>query len=468
MKTLSNQRGYALLIVLLTIIIFLSVSAVFISASLNHVTQEKTVDLNNQAVVAGEMGVKYAGIKLDQEINNLYAYHKSELERKINELSDCDKQLNSLCNNEDKIIDLEEKEINLFKNSIYEKYAELETYTIKISDETQFYLDPNSFLQKDEIFNKNSNETSYNLPFIVNGQVTKTSQNSKLIKENKNLYTNINVPIPNFISKVVSENTAIPKPGSNDSHQLNRYFFDRPISQGNCKDLETKEGLICVLLPGEKIDDVLDGDLNLDYSKISILAENINTSLCDTKGKSSNCEKFNKSKVYVKNNIDISKISNLRNIALFLDGTLEFKHGINFSGFAVVKNLATDHHLKNVYGNILVTGDNLNKVTVTIDKHIGSKNLGKLCFNLDGINVESSKLGSKGEGNVYYFSSNSEVTMSHGEKYSDTYESFVKYCLQDNNLPNPQPVKELTPIYVLINNENEITVEYINPEVKHD
>ena len=59
MKTLSNQRGYALLIVLLTIIIFLSVSAVIISASLNHVTQEKTVDMKNQAVVAAEMGTKY-------------------------------------------------------------------------------------------------------------------------------------------------------------------------------------------------------------------------------------------------------------------------------------------------------------------------------------------------------------------------------------------------------------------------
>lgn len=67
MKNFGNQRGYALLIVMLTIIIFLSLSAVFVQTSLSHVTQEQTVDVKNQAVVAAEMGVKFVQMKFENE-----------------------------------------------------------------------------------------------------------------------------------------------------------------------------------------------------------------------------------------------------------------------------------------------------------------------------------------------------------------------------------------------------------------
>ena len=67
MKKMSNQRGYALLIVLFTIIIFLSISGTILSASLNHATQEKTINENNQAYVAAEMGVKIISTEIQNQ-----------------------------------------------------------------------------------------------------------------------------------------------------------------------------------------------------------------------------------------------------------------------------------------------------------------------------------------------------------------------------------------------------------------
>lgn len=94
MKKYLNQRGYALLIVLMTIIIFLSVSTVFISASLNHVTQEKAVDANNQAVVAAEMGVKHYSYDLINKIKNI----QNRIVDEYPNYTECNKNGNCYCN----------------------------------------------------------------------------------------------------------------------------------------------------------------------------------------------------------------------------------------------------------------------------------------------------------------------------------------------------------------------------------
>ncbi|WKA60001.1 hypothetical protein QWY16_07805 [Planococcus shenhongbingii] len=59
MKYIKTQNGYALVIVLLLVTLFLSISATFIGGSLNHSKQERTVDTSNQAVASAEMGVVF-------------------------------------------------------------------------------------------------------------------------------------------------------------------------------------------------------------------------------------------------------------------------------------------------------------------------------------------------------------------------------------------------------------------------
>ena len=55
MRHVQDQKAYALLIVLLMIALFMSISAAFIAGSLSHAKQEQTVDTANQAVAAAEM-----------------------------------------------------------------------------------------------------------------------------------------------------------------------------------------------------------------------------------------------------------------------------------------------------------------------------------------------------------------------------------------------------------------------------
>ena len=51
-----NEKGYTLLVVLLVVTFIMIISASFVTASVSNAKQEKTVDTNNLAVVAAEMG----------------------------------------------------------------------------------------------------------------------------------------------------------------------------------------------------------------------------------------------------------------------------------------------------------------------------------------------------------------------------------------------------------------------------
>ena len=71
MKYLGNERGYALLIVLLLVVLMLGVSAVFMGGSMNHAKQEETVDRSNQSIAAAEMGVLYYSSDFQRSITTI-------------------------------------------------------------------------------------------------------------------------------------------------------------------------------------------------------------------------------------------------------------------------------------------------------------------------------------------------------------------------------------------------------------
>ncbi len=69
MKTMKNERGYALLAVLLLIVLVLGVTATFMAGSLNNAKQEKTIDTSNQSVAAAEMGVLYYSTDFERALD---------------------------------------------------------------------------------------------------------------------------------------------------------------------------------------------------------------------------------------------------------------------------------------------------------------------------------------------------------------------------------------------------------------
>lgn len=58
MKQFKDEQGYALLVVLLMVVLFLGLSAVFMAGSMSNAKQEATVDTSNLAVAAAEIDRK--------------------------------------------------------------------------------------------------------------------------------------------------------------------------------------------------------------------------------------------------------------------------------------------------------------------------------------------------------------------------------------------------------------------------
>lgn len=79
MKTLlrkTNEKGYALLLVLFLIVFIMIVSTVVIRGSLSHANQEKVVDTNHLTVVTAEAGIEL----VKSALNNEFYSHEKELD----------------------------------------------------------------------------------------------------------------------------------------------------------------------------------------------------------------------------------------------------------------------------------------------------------------------------------------------------------------------------------------------------
>lgn len=80
MSRLSNERGYALLIVFFSIIFITVITAVFMRGALSNIKQENIVDENNLVVVSAEAGLDYYTWELNQ------VYDKKELDKEFKTL----------------------------------------------------------------------------------------------------------------------------------------------------------------------------------------------------------------------------------------------------------------------------------------------------------------------------------------------------------------------------------------------
>lgn len=120
MKQVKNQQGYALLIVLLMVVLFLGLSATFMAGSLSNAKQEQTVDATNQAVASAEMGVKYHSADFQREIMNIKTEIITLTNNELKGLVECFKDGNSNCDSQEKI-DVLQNEIDL---EMKKKYIE--------------------------------------------------------------------------------------------------------------------------------------------------------------------------------------------------------------------------------------------------------------------------------------------------------------------------------------------------------
>lgn len=455
MKKLLNNRGYALLIVLFTIIIFLSLSAVFISASLNHVTQEQTIDKNNQAVVAAELGVKYVDSHMQNQAEILYKKHLNELKTAVNSLKNCNgNSQNSNCKTQAVINFLISQQLDKYQVELTSTYQSFKTMDKEIIEDKVDYsiLDETigAVLETTVV----EGVTYYKLPFSVEGN---TNLKPAILKNE------LLIPKPKFVSSITSIDNPVPEPNASNSSELNKYLFTPPSTDVNCSAIKPlKEGAICKLSATETISSVLgNSQTTIDYSKITIIAEDIKTSFCP----GGNCVAgYPNLKVFSNKDISIDHIKSLSQISLYLNGIINIDtNGNNYGGTAVIKGVNAENHFKNIRGNVFITGDNSNPIPIKIDKHTDAK-FGKLCINLDGINLANSSIevknGNSKHDNVYYYTSNSSRQLQGAEKFSGTYKEFVNYCIGTINIPVPPPVKEVTATYIEKQSKSKVNVKY--------
>lgn len=141
MKMIRDEKGYALLIVLVLVVFIMAVTAVFMRGSISNAKQEKKVDENHLSVVAAEMGVDY--------YTTMYTNKFMEVRKKI-----------------------WEENIEEFKSAVEQSNADVnnlaDTYRNKIADEIIVHLlslsesaPANSYFGKEEKFEIGWNEKEH-------------------------------------------------------------------------------------------------------------------------------------------------------------------------------------------------------------------------------------------------------------------------------------------------------------------
>lgn len=84
-----NEQGYAILLVIMLIAFIMIVSVSFVTASISNAKQERTVDTNNLAVIAAEMGIEYYINKLTIEEVKASQETFKVIQEEVNKYNEC-------------------------------------------------------------------------------------------------------------------------------------------------------------------------------------------------------------------------------------------------------------------------------------------------------------------------------------------------------------------------------------------
>jgi len=359
-----NQRGYALLIVMLTIIIFLSLSAVFISASFNHVKQEKTVDLNNLAVVAAEMGIKKLHVELENELINEAEIQRLYILAEINSFND---NVNAGTLN---MSQFNEVEKTIKQNITLNVAKKLNTILLDNCGQNEALLD-------DESFNIKYNSVNRFLMINKECEIGNELENVEVISDNTyNVLSSYSIEVLNddllIHGSFIGENE---KNASSNLDFLLRYPLSDIVIINNQETLNDHTPTEPEIQVAPDFDEMFS-----DFNNKTLCGEELAFSQCIAK-ESTNLGNINHSKIFFRNPITFSSynLSNLNSSSIYSD------HSINFNNVKGLKN-----------GSFYVEGNFVTNQFSGIDN---------LYIQIDG-KIEINK-NSKGINNTVIYTSNS-------------------------------------------------------------
>ncbi|MGM0897202.1 MAG: hypothetical protein ACQEV0_04835 [Bacillota bacterium] len=433
MEKVKNQQGYALVIVLLIIVLFMSLAATFMAGSLNHAKQEAVVDTGNQAVAAAEMGTIYYSSDFERELKLLKEEMQQETQLRLNELIACiELPLGAICDSEgerdawEKRIDKEMKE--LYVEKIIEKSVELDEFDLTDAEtpfdgeKIQYHVE--SATAEKMYTSKNGDDTLKNeevkwVEIVLNIE-GKASGNQKEL----NAIFQVEIP-DSFLDSTETRkiNTVIIE--EDDELTYDKVFSLTP-PEISCAELLTavrnntaEVPYECQAGSNETLEGFLDSlDEGMDPKDFRVYTDDYEDFVCVKNCNNTDFQGIN----IVVNEDDAGAPNNMNNLVnanLFINGKLSIGNNIINLGkngekqTIVVKELVVGVNLKNMFNtNFLVLGyaDPTIKAKIEWKNHIEISNHSNFCIDIDRVDTADLKLLSEevtfsDSGHLIYYTS---------------------------------------------------------------
>ncbi|MFP3323717.1 hypothetical protein R0K05_11535 [Planococcus sp. SIMBA_160] len=441
MNHFNNERGYALVIVMLLVVLFLGFFATFLAGSLNHVTQERTVDTSNQSVAAAEMGVLYYTANFEKELELELLEIQQEVNERLEILKKC-----KTCNFEEdlKKLNIEKKEE--YKNAVVQKVMDLNLpegaednfkREISVDGDTAYTIESASA----EIASDN---TKIRVELQLEGIAKQGDAESEKILD---VFFNIIVP-DSFLTK--------------STQIIYDDIYKTPPTISCAEFLNTKkylgEGIVpyyeCTLGDNKKLAGLLveikAHPHNLNPQDFLVYTDKYLENVCDPNGNSKKEENANcNSKdfegisimVYGEEDTVTKNMNGLEDIKIYIDGQLSVKNLNNTSNAVLVlKELVVDNNSQNIENSTIVVlglDEASSLAELKVDNNITLKTNAKFCLDADriiqsDIKTFESKININEGSWLYYYTSPSSnkghfLTNPRAKKITD-YSEFLSLC----------------------------------------
>ncbi|ALS74305.1 hypothetical protein AUC31_03095 [Planococcus rifietoensis] len=472
MKKLNNEKGYALVIVLLIIVLFMGLAATFMAGSLNHAKQEKVVDTGNQAVAAAEMGTIYYSSDFERELKLLKEEMQQETQLKLNELIACiELPLGATCDSElertawEEKIDREMKE--LYVQKILEKSNELDALKLA-GEENPFDGEQVKYHVKSATAKKmNAAQNDVEDLLVIDKEVKWVeivlNVEGKAIDNQKELNAIFQVEIPDsFLDSTETRKINTIVITEDEDLTYDKVFSLTPPTI-SCADLVTAVKNKTAEAPYEckaKADETLKEflaslDDDMDPKDFRVFTDDYADFVCENSCNNTDFQGIN----IVVNENDAGAPNNMNNLVnanLFISGKLSIGNNIINLGkngekqTIVVKELDVDVNLKNMYNtNFLVLGyqDKTRKAQIDWKNHIEVSNHSNFCIDIDRIDPDDlsrleREIAFSDSGHLIYYTEvaeknfvlrdkhgtiNQELTSIYVTRASD-YSTFLENC----------------------------------------
>lgn len=490
MKQLKNQNGYALVIVLLIIVLFMGVAASFIGGSLSNAKQEQTVDTSDQSVAAAEMGVLFYTSDFEMDLEQIKKEVSAKTQEELNKLISCiEPPTLDNCNTAEKRSEWEnriDKDMKtLYIDKIKFQIDNLKTISINPAGNTKkpFDTEQISYVVK----TVKHSPISYTIDKIdVEILIEGTSKNAEKV-----LTTKFDIEVPDsFLNsdEAIKIDTVLIEKNADVTYED---IFKLAPTDKSCTTLLNEviaktatAPFECKAKTGEKLSVFINEieNANLDPKDFRVYTSSFTNYVCD-----SNCNNLDFQGINVvveeKDEGAFNNMNNLVNGNLIINGKLTAgnnlmnlgKNGIKQN--IIVKELDVGNNIKNMYyTNFLVLGhQNRTDARLEWGNHFEVSNYSRLCIDIDRILQSdldrlSKEVSFSNSGSLIYYSADPKKTFSlvdnnkkdrntavHVQR-GETYTTFLENC--GVTLKNTQTVPTEVAVPNVIDSDFEFEVNY--------